>query len=102
MRSWRGLGGVADGDVRPRLPVEYHGRHERLHPGLYGVQLVVEIEKHHRRLAERQLVGLRVERDTLRLVLLAARGGHERIELRILEERHVATHALVRAVEQGI
>ena len=87
---------------RPWLPIEDHRRSEVADPRLHGVQLIIEVEEDHRRLAKRQRVRLCVQRDTLGLVLLASRGGDQAVELRVLEPGDIAADSLVGAVEQWI
>src|SRR3712207_722856 len=48
---------VPDLHVHPPLPVEDRRHLEPAHPRLHRVQLVVEEQVHHRRVAERERVG---------------------------------------------
>ena len=69
--------------VRPALAVEDRRRPEPLDPRLHGVQLVVEEQEDHRRVARRRARRpARYSARALRVVLLAARERDEAVERR--------------------
>src|SRR6185312_1635266 len=97
-RLWRSL------DVRrcPSLAGENRWHGESLEPGLYGVQFRVEEHEQHGCLFVRKRIRLAIQREPFLIVRLSARSGNYAVERSVAEERYVAAHSAVVAVQQRI
>src|SRR5205814_10511165 len=70
-------------DIEPALTVEDHGRPEAFDPRLDRIELVIEIEEHHRCLHEGNGIRFAQQERTRCVIELATRSEDRGIELRI-------------------